>query len=300
MDTLLPKVVVQLTDAVSEKLGRPAYCRKVLNRDEWYINDPVFSFIQRGTKNGGLGYRVGYYVDLNNHEVWFVLLHSVVMAKLFQNNLAFSTLIEVLKKTADFRDIHWLYRSSKQAVKLGFNDGERIDSESIRDFIRQLEDFDEKYGFVKDLFPKRLNTGKGGGFAFGAGHTFYLGLVDKFELMYSTENIKRLIELTWPLFLCLYPIEPIEKRSACLARNMKVAGIPKECEFSLIQFTSESTLSPLCRGQIQGAHIKPHAEGGSDRPENGIWLCEFHHRITEGKLKGQRKGKDLAVRFIDS
>jgi hypothetical protein len=77
------EIVYHLTEAVSEKLGRPAYRRKVKNRDEYYIYDPVLSFITRGDK-GGLGYRVGYRVDFSyedEDELMFTLLHNPVMAK---------------------------------------------------------------------------------------------------------------------------------------------------------------------------------------------------------------------------
>jgi hypothetical protein len=51
-----------------------------------------------------------------------------------------------------------------------------------------------------------------------------------------------------------------------------------------------------CAGQVQGAHIKPHAFSGLDKAENGLWLCEHHHRATEGKLQGTRG----AVRFVSN
>ena len=40
--------------------------------------------------------------------------------------------------------------------------------------------------------------------------------------------------------------------------------------------------------------------GGSDQPENGLWLCEYHHRSTEGKLKGKRFKGAITVRLIKS
>jgi hypothetical protein len=74
-----PRIVQWLTDAVGEKLGRPAYCRKVLNQDEWYISDPVFSFVQHGMKKGTTGYRVGYRVDLGQKAIFFDLINSNVI-----------------------------------------------------------------------------------------------------------------------------------------------------------------------------------------------------------------------------
>ncbi|HEX5268846.1 MAG TPA: hypothetical protein VFW33_00100 [Gemmataceae bacterium] len=54
---------------MSEKLGRPAHCRKVRNRQQWYVSDPVFSFVQHGMKKGDTGYRVGFMVDMDVY--WF-------------------------------------------------------------------------------------------------------------------------------------------------------------------------------------------------------------------------------------
>ena len=83
---------------------------------------------------------------------------------------------------------------------------------------------------------------------------------------------------------------------------MRAAKIPIACEFASImdldRLVGAGEVSPLCRGERQGAHIKPDALGGSDRPENGLWLCEYHHRATEGKLTGRRNGTDLDVRVV--
>lgn len=131
-----------------------------------------------------------------------------------------------------------------------------------------------------------------------AGNTFYLLLAHGLESWGSRETVVQFVEASWPLFLCLYPIRPIAGRSASLARNMRVRGIPKVCEFAAIFFPEGEKISPLCRGEVQEAHIKPDSRGGSDRPENGIWLCEYHHEATEGKLSGHRKEMMLEVRFI--
>jgi len=262
----------------------------------------VFSFVQRGIRKGQTGYRVGYKIDLDCEEIWFVLVHSPLIARLFKHNLVLSTLMAVLQDTAAFRDAHWVYRSSKVALVAG-SDGDRIEAPTFAEFVRQLEAFDRSHGFVKDLFPKRQNTGKGEGAAPVAGNTFYLGLADRANVLTSSERIQQVVERTWPLFLCLYPVKPIEKRSACLARSLRVARIQQVCEFSHIKGlqapTGSGFVSPLCRGSVQGAHIKPDSLGGSDRAENGIWLCEYHHRATEGKLAGKRDGSILDIRFVD-
>lgn len=165
-------VVTNLLESVSEKLGRPAHCRKVMNRDEWYVYDPVFSFVSRG-KRGISQYRVGYRIALDVHEVIFTLLHNRVLAGICKHNLVMSTMLDVIRITASFRHAHWIYRSSKLAYSVGF-DGDRIEASSLAEFISQLDSFDGSRGFVKDMFPKRESTGKGGGAALGAGNTFYL------------------------------------------------------------------------------------------------------------------------------
>jgi hypothetical protein len=258
-----PRIVQRLTDAVGEKLGRPAYCRKVLNQDEWYISDPVFSFVQHGMKKGATGYRVGYRVDLVQRVLFFNLVHSPVIALLFKRNLVFSSLIQVTQATARWRRFHWIYRSSKVALRSGRN-GEPLEADSLSDFVALLEKFDHTHGFIRDMFPKRRNTGKGEGQARVAGNTFYLLLADQLKPLHSRAGIGQFVEASWPLFLCLYPIKPIEGRSASLARNMRIRGIPQVCEFPSIQLPEGVAISPLCRGTLQGAHIKPDSSGGSE------------------------------------
>lgn len=298
MHSSLPDPVQYLVDSVSQALGRPAHCRQVRNRDEWYVCDPVISFIQQGMKRGNTGYRVGYRYDGDDNSFWFIVVHSPIMAKLFKRNLVLSSLVDVLRSTAKYRCSHRICRSSKQAIQsANKRDYECIESKSMSDFIEKLEMFDEEFGFVEDLFPARANTGKGGGKAPVAGNTFYVKLADRSQIYRSRVAIERLVDLTWPLFLCLYPIKPIEGRTAGLARKMRARGIEKVCEISSIQSLPES-ISRLCRGAIQGAHIKPDALGGSDQPENGLWLCEYHHRTTEGKLRGTRRADGPDVRFV--
>jgi hypothetical protein len=265
-----PRIVERLTDAVGEKLGRPAYCRKVLNPNDWYISDPVFSSVQHGMKKGATGYRIGYRVDLGQKVVFSDLVHSPVIALLFKRNLVFSSLIQMIQATAHWRRLHWIYRSSKLAVRSD-RDGQSLEADSLSDFVALLEEFDHTHGFIGDMFPKRRNTGKGAGQAPVAGNTFYLLLADRLTPLHSRAGIDQFVEASWLLFLCLYPIRPIEGRSASLARNMRRRGIPQVCEFPFIRLPEGVAISPLCRGAIQGAHIKPDSVGGSDRAENGIW-----------------------------
>lgn len=71
-----------------------------------------------------------------------------------------------------------------------------------------------------------------------------------------------------------------------------------ECEYSKIENISHCE----CDGsEVQAAHIVPHAQGGSDRYWNGMWLCAKHHRMTEGRVAGSRSRSnpgDLQVRLI--
>lgn len=290
----VPLIVRRLSEAVGDRLGRPAYCRRVKNRDDWFVTDPVFSFVQHGMKKGTTGYRVGYFFDSENRTVLFVLVHSPLMARLFKRNLALPTLLDVVQRTAAYRQSHGVYRSSKLALRGGV-DGDRIEADSVAEFVGHLRDFDERHGFIQDMFPRVPNQGKGGGAARWAGNTFYLYLADVEELEESRANVARLVESSWPLFLCLYPVKPIERRTASLARSLRARGIPRVCEFASIRLLPGAGISPLCRGEVQGAHIKPDALGGSDRAENGLWLCEFHHQATEGRLSGSRNGSGVEV-----
>ena len=300
MNVELPDEVRRIADAVSEKLGRPAHCRKVKNRDKWFIYDPVFFYIQQGMKKGGTGYRVGYNYDVTNRCLWFTLVHSPIMADLFKRNLAMATLIEVLRATSRMREWHTLIWSSKIIAYRsgGKKHTARSSNNSYIEFLEDIQPLDDDFDLIKDLFPRTKNTGKGEGDAPVAGNTFFLKLADRHSCFESMESIKKLINLTWPLFLCLYPIKPIERRTAALARKMLARQIPRVCEFAQIDRSVEPGISPLCRGKVQGAHIKPDAHGGSDLPENGIWLCEYHHRLTEGKIAGKRDDGVLSVRYI--
>ncbi len=293
-----PEAVRILTDTVSGKLGRPAHCRKVKNREEWFVYDPVFSFVQLGMRKGGTGYRGGYKYQAADNTLWFILVHSPVLAALFKRNLVFSSLLAVVKTTAKYRQIHYLQWDSKCAFEEKLPGSYLFCRKSdTKEFIDEIKHFDENVGFTSDLFPVLPNTGKGGGKAISAGNTFYLRLADAIEPTNLAKSLKELISLSWPLFLCLYPVAALEKRSASLAKKMIARKIPQVCEFTSIKFTDTSLSDELCRGQIQGAHIKPHIAGGSDLPENGLWLCEYHHRMTEGKLSGSRTGEMINVRF---
>ena len=334
MDIETPREVNLLREAVSRKLGRPAFIRKVLNQSEWFVYDPVFSHVQRGKRGGYSGYRNGYRFN-EQDGLMFATIHSPILAALLKANITLDIVIDVLSQTRDLRKSHWLYWDSRFALKNKQGYRLRVDADVLSELIDQLRDFDSDVGFVNDLFPRKPNTGKTGGEAPRAGNTFYLHLADSGRIRAASEEapdafwdeiggyqvvgidsstdqafpngalegvrrkIDEIVEASWPLFLCLYPIKPIEGRSASLARNMTVRGILKECEFSKICLPDGHGISGECRGTIHGAHIKPDALGGSDRPENGLWLCQHHHRATEGSLKGARTLDEVNVHYVE-
>lgn len=292
-----PKLVCALHEAVSERLGRPAYCRRAKDQPTWWVSDPVFSFVQHGMKKGQTGYRVGYHVRLGDApHVAFFLVHSPLMARLFKKNLQVSTLVSVARETARFRKRHIAYWSSSFAE----NQSEpvlTVASRKIDRFLASIEEFDRRVGLGRDLFPRVPNSGINGGPAPVAGNDFFFMLADKKSALQSKINMHELVDISWPLFLCLYPIDAVERRNASLARSLRSKQISPRCEFSLIQHT-RGDIARECRGDLQAAHIKPHSLGGSDRMENGLWLCQYHHKMTERKLKGRRDRASVQVRYI--
>jgi len=61
-----------------------------------------------------------------------------------------------------------------------------------------------------------------------------------------------------------------------------------KCEIRKIKNLPKSVIGTPCSGQVEGVHITPYKDGGSDKLQNGVWLCNAHHRLTEGKLAGSR------------
>ena len=97
------------------------------------------------------------------------------------------------------------------------------------------------------------------------------------------------------MFLWLYPSKPLFNRDASLNRNLQ--KLVRQCEIKAIKNLPKNILTTPCNGQIEGAHIKPHKLGGSDKLENGLWLCNKHHRMTEGKISGQRSLTKIEVTY---
>lgn len=297
-DPETPKTVRWLLDAVSHKLGRPAYCRKVRNRAEWYVLDPVFSHIQRGSRTGGTGYRVGFHYTSDDNSLWFELVHSHVMCQIFKSRVDVPTILRVARDTTPYRlGWHFIRWSSRRALEE--SDGlSRIEAEDIKRFLDSIRAFDRHHDLVSDLFPHVPRERKSRSNYAYAGRYFTLLMADRASVLGRRAGLRDVVENAWPLFQCLYPVVALEARSAALNRKMSSRGIPKRCEFKYIENRERSEILVRCRGEIEAAHIKPDSEGGSDLPENGLWLCQYHHRATEGRLRGKRDDTGIRVRFV--
>lgn len=264
------EIVNEIVKTVSEKLGREAIFRKVNNRDQYFILDLAFSYFQKADRNRRNDYRSGYlfYRINNKNYLLFMMAHTPVMSTFFKNNFDYGVFRKTIIDTAKYRNKHYL-RFSRSGKK------EEIRAENIKEFLFNLDEI-EKTGFTKSLFAKST-TG-----ITGIGNVFSLALAVGFD----SKDISNIIKKSWNLFLWLYPSKPLFKRNAALNRSLQ--KIERLCEIKKIKKIPKSISKTACTGQIEGAHIKPHKEGGSDKLENGVWLCNSHHRLTEGKLEGNR------------
>jgi len=274
-----PEIVNDIVKAVSEKLGREAISRKVNNREEYFILDLAFSYFQKADRNRRNDYRSGYlYFNKNGKKyLLFVLAHTPIMTTFFKNNFDYEVFRKIIIDTEKYRDENCL-RFKRNSKK------EKIITKNIQEFLNKLDEI-EKIGFVKSVFAKDIK-GKT-----GIGNIFVLCLARGF----NKENISKIVEKSWDLFLWLYPSKPVFKRNAALNRSLK--KIENECEIGKIRNLPKNILGTACSGQVEGAHIKPHKHGGSDKLANGLWLCNPHHRLTEGKLEGCRSIDTFEVNF---
>jgi hypothetical protein len=282
-----PRIVRWVSDAVSGHLGRPAQVRAEKNGRHWFINDPTFTYLQAGLKTGVTDYRAGFCVESEPDAISFDMVHTPTLAKLFRSNITFESILCVLDATHQHRRFNYLVYSSRQQAKIGGNNV-RIEHIRYQDFRSQLIVRNEQIDFVRDLFPVLPNQGKGLGKARKAGHNFFLLLANKATSLARKATVTQIIETAWPLFMSLYPKQSPRKRDAILAVKLRTAGIVQVCEFSQIKGRTVLKIGDACEGHIEGAHIKPDALGGSDDPSNGLWLCQRHHRATEGLLRGKR------------
>jgi hypothetical protein len=274
-----PEIVNDIVRAVSEKLGREAISRQVNNREQYFILDLAFSYFQKADRNRRNDYRSGYlyYRIKDKNYLLFVLAHTPIMTSFFKNNFDYEVFRNIIIDTEKYRDENYL-RFKRNSKK------EEIKTKNIQEFLDKLDEI-EKFGFVKSVFAKDTK-GKT-----GIGNIFGLRLAKEF----SQNDISKIIEKSWDLFLWLYPSKPVFKRNASLNRSLQ--KIEDKCEFGKIRNLPEAILKTACSGQIEGAHIKQHKHGGSDKLANGIWLCNLHHRLTEGKLDGKRGLDIFEVKF---
>ncbi|OGL43966.1 MAG: hypothetical protein A2161_02250 [Candidatus Schekmanbacteria bacterium RBG_13_48_7] len=265
-----PEIVTVIVETVSEKLGRESIFRRVNNREEYFILDLAFSYFQKADRNRRNDYRSGYLYIANKERkrLLFALAHTPIMSLFFKNNFDYETFRAIIANTAKYRDENYL-RFSRKGIK------EEIRTPNLEVFLNKLDELDT-YGLTKTVFGKS-RAGKT-----GVGNIFGVCLASDF----NQEAIGEIIQNSWDLFLWLYPSKPVFKRNASLNRNLQ--GINSKCEIGKIKNLPKVVAETPCSRQVEGAHITPYKDGGSDKLQNGVWLCNAHHRLTEGKLEGGR------------
>jgi hypothetical protein len=277
-----PMIVDKIKDCISERLGREAIVRKINNRDQYFILDLAFSYFQKADRNRRTDYRTGYFYFKNKDNqdcLMFVMAHSPIMTSFFKNNFDFEAFKDIIIDTSRYRDEHFLRCKIK-------NDYKVFKTPDLTDYLQYIDNVN-KTDFIKTVLAKSTN-GKT-----GVGNIFSLLLAKGFY----AQDINDIITSSWDLFLWLYPSKPIFRRNASLNRSLQ--KLNRQCEIGYIKYIPPDIIGLNCVGQIEGAHIKPHKNGGSDKLENGLWLCNLHHRLTENKLEGQRDLKRIDVRYID-
>lgn len=295
MAAATPVVVEALTAALGDLLNRDAYVRQVKNRNEWWVTDPLLSFVQHGSKVGISGYRAGFFVDADQDDLSFFMTHAPVIARLFRDNFSIDTLRDAVIATAMYRSRSHLIWSSRVGQRGRFPAAEIVETDP-RTFVETLDEWDREVGLKRDLFPTLGRRKDGEGKPIRRGHDFRVLLAEPASHL-SPQAIQSVVRDCWPLFRLMYPSSPIESRDASLARSLRSAHVPRACEVARIAgIAALPAATVACDGPIEGAHIKPHAKGGNDRVENGLWLCRLHHRATEGRLSGTRAEPRLAKR----
>lgn len=276
----VPEIVEIIKEKVSENLGREAIVRKINNRDEFFILDLAFSYFQKADRNKRNDYRSGYlYFQRNDrNHLLFVIAHSPIMITFFSENFDYGEFRDIIVDTSIYRDEHYIRYSKSSSKK------DSLKSNTIDDFLYKLDDL-EKGCFNKQVFTKPTSKDS------KTGNIFVLEIACGFE----KKDIRDIIDRSWDLFMWLYPTKPVFKRNASLNRSLQ--KIERQCEIKKIENTPIVILEKPCSGQIEGAHITPHKNGGSDKLENGVWLCNLHHRLTEGKLTGQRDNNNVNVKY---
>jgi hypothetical protein len=279
----VPEIVEIIKEKVSENLGREAIVRKINNRDDFFILDLAFSYFQKADRNKRNDYRSGYlYLQRNGrNHLLFVIAHSPIMITFFSENFDYGEFRDIVVDTSIYRTEHYLRYSKSSSKKENFK------SNTIDEFLYKLDDL-EKDCFKKQVFTKSTTKDS------KTGNIFILELATGFE----KKDIRDIIDRSFDLFMWLYPTKPVFKRNASLNRSLQ--KIERQCEIEKIENVPNNILGKHCLGQIEGAHIIPHKDGGSDKLENGVWLCNLHHRLTEGKLTGKRDSKELNVKYKEN
>jgi len=275
-----PKIVNEISQVVSFKLGREAIVRKVKNLDQYFVLDLAFSYFQKADRNRRNDYRSGYLFLKDKDDsncLLFMVAHSPIMFSFLRNNFDYASFRQLVIDTAKFRNNTFL------EFKI---DGQKqlIVEENLDKFLETIDKI-EKRGFANTVFSKINSSDK------GIGNIFSFGIARGFK----ENDVDEIINLTWDLFLWLYPSKPLFNRDASLNRNLQ--KLVRQCEIKAIKNLPKNILTTPCNGQIEGAHIKPHKLGGSDKLENGLWLCNKHHRMTEGKISGQRSLTKIEVTY---
>ncbi len=277
-----PNIVERIAEAVSRKLGRESTIRKVNNFEQYFILDLSFSYFQKADRNRRNDYRSGFQYFKDGDEkncLIFNVSHSPIMFSFLAKNFDYKTFKEVVRNTAKFRDSNFItYKHLKETKTIAEKETET--------FLIELEKVG-KSRFDKVAFSKNNSSEK------GIGNIFSIGIARDF----NETQIDEIIEMSWELFMWLYPSKPLFGRNASLNRNLQ--KLERICEVSSIRKLPKEIIGTKCNGPIEGAHIKPHKLGGSDKLENGLWLCSTHHKLTEGKIKGNRTMDKIKVSYSD-
>ncbi len=158
----------EIVRAVSEKLGREAICRKVNNREEYFILDLAFSYFQKADRNRRNDYRSGYLYERirGKNHLHFVLAHTPIMSAFFKNNFDYEIFRKIIKDTAKYRNEHFLVLKRRNCRKA------EIRTRNTKEFLRKLDDI-EKVDLVKSVLTfSRGRTGIGNVFGITLANEF--------------------------------------------------------------------------------------------------------------------------------
>ena len=185
-----PSIVDKILLSVSNKLGREATIRKVKNFDQYFIIDLAFSYFQKADRNRRNDYRSGFLFfkdEKSRNCLLFAVAHTPIMFSFLLNNFDYSFFRQIVINTSKYRDEHFLIFKNKGEKQLLKND-------DLDTFLKEIDHL-EKTGFAKIAFSKYNSSEK------GIGNIFSFGIAKDFE----EKDIDKIINLSWELFLWLYP-----------------------------------------------------------------------------------------------